>query len=447
MFIMRNFLLSLVAILVATVSLQAQDPVKALKKAKQSFGAYKVDPGANSDKLNQAMELVEIAVQGDETGSLYKTWKLRGDIYNGAVSKEAGLVAAGAQAGFSEEAIDYLYKAVESYKKALTLAEKKYEKRDAANGLSEAASYLNILGNSYLTSQQYAEAYKPLKLTLELDELVKQNGGQSVFANEEEYNNNLFVVAYCARVSGMEDEALALYQKLYELKYDDANVYAAYFDLLSKKGDEEKALKVLEEGKAKFPGNTELLFAEINFYLRQGRMEELISKLEMAIQQEPENVSLYTTLGSVYDNLFQRETQENEYDKAKAEELFQKALSHYQQALEKDPQSFDANYSVGALYYNKAVVVIKEMQALEDDYSREGLRKYDEKQQELIGLFKKALPWFQKAEALNPNDQNTLIALKEIYARLDDLEMSAVFKERLERVMSGEELDEAYFKQ
>ncbi len=445
---MRNFLLSLVAILAVTVSVQAQDPVKALKKAKQSFGAYKVDPGSNTDKLKEAMELIEIAAQSDATNGLYKTWKIRGDIYNSSVSKEAGLVAAGAQTGFSEEAVDHLYKAVESYKKALSLAEKKYEKRDAANGLSEAASYLNILGNSYLTSQQYAKAYKPLRLTLELDELVKQNGGQSVFADEEEYNNNLFVVAYCARVSGMEDEALALYQKLYDLKYDDANVYAAYFDLLNKKGDEEKALKVLEEGKAKFPGNTELLFAEINYYLRQGRMEELIGKLEMAIQQEPDNVSLYTTLGSVYDNLFQKETQqEGEYDKDKAEELFQKALSYYQQALEKDPQSFDANYSVGALYYNKAVVVIKEMQALEDDYSREGLRKYDEKQKELIGLFKEALPWFQKAEALNPNDQNTLIALKEIYARLDDLEMSAVFKERLERVMNGEELDEAYFKQ
>ncbi len=444
---MRNFFLALVAILAVSVSLQAQDPVKALKKAKRDLTSYNVDQAGNADKLTEAMELIEVAAQSDATKDMYQTWKLRGDIYNAFVLKEAGLIIAGAQPEFSEKAVENIYKAEESYRKALSLAAKKYEKRDAANGLSEVAGHLNILGNTYLTEQDYAGAYKPLQLTLELDQLIKENGGKSVFATEEEYNNNLFVVAYCARAAGMDDEALALYEQLYKKGYNDANVYASYFDLLNKKGDEEKALKVLEEGKEKFPGNTELLFAEINYYLRQGRMEELIGKLELAIQQEPDNVSLYTTLGSVYDNLFQRETQEAEYDQAKAEELFNKALSYYKQGLEKDPDNFDANYSVGALYYNKAVVVIKQLQALEDDLSREGLRKYEEKQKELKQLFEEALPWFKKAESLNPNDQNTLIALKEIYARLDDLEMSQVFKERLDKLQQGETFDESYFKE
>jgi hypothetical protein len=40
---------------------------------------------------------------------------------------------------------------------------------------------------------------------------------------------------------------------------------------------------------------------------------------------------------------------------------------------------------------------------------------------------------------------NTLIALKEIYARKDDLEKSNVFKERIDRIQAGETIDEAYF--
>jgi len=445
--IMKHFLLAFLAVFTLTFSLQAQDPAKALKKATRDLGDYRVDPSANEAKLEEAQKLIEIAVKSDETNGLFKTWQKRGEIYNALASKEAGMVIAGMKAELSEETENAIYEAVKSFKKALSLAKKKFEKRDAANGLAEAASYLNMLGNIYLQKGAYTEAYKPLKTTLELHKLVVENGGKPIFAEDKDYNDNLFVTAYCARAAQKNEEALALYQQLYAMDYDDANIYAALFDLLSKKGEEEKALEILQAGKEKYPENTELLFAEINYYLRQGRLEELLDKLEVAIQKEPDNVSLYTTTGNVYDQLYQMESQADEPDEVKAQEYFDKAMSYYQKALELDPNDFNAIYSIGALDYNKAAAVIQEMIALESDLSREGLRKYDEKKAELEKLFNEALPWFQKAESLNPNDQNTLIALKEIYARLDDLEKSKIFRERLERVRNGEELEEPYFKQ
>ncbi len=444
---MKRVLLALLAIFTVTFSLQAQDPVKALKKATRNLGDYRVDPSANEDKLMEAKRLIEVAAESDATNGLFKTWQKRGEIYNALASKEAGMVVAGLKADLSEETENYIYLAVESFKKALSLAQKKFERRDAANGLAEAASYLNMLGNVYLQKGEYAKAYKPLSATLELDKIVRENGGKPIFVEEADYNDNLFVTAYCARAAEMNDEALALYEQLYASNYDDPNVYAALFSLLSKKGDEERALEILQKGKEKYPENTELLFAEINYYLRQGRLEELLGKLEMAIEKEPDNISLYTTTGSVYDQLYQMETQAEQPDMEKAQSYFDKAMSYYQMALEKDPENFDAIYSIGALDYNKAAAVIQEMIALESDLSREGLRKYDEKKQELEKLFNEALPWFQKAESLNPNDENTLIALKEIYARLDDLEKSKIFKERLEAVQRGEKLEESYFKQ
>ena len=46
--------------------------------------------------------------------------------------------------------------------------------------------------------------------------------------------------------------------------------------------------------------------------------------------------------------------------------------------------------------------------------------------------FKKALPYFLKAEELNPKDMNTMIALKEIYAREGELDKSSKYKEKID---------------
>ena len=60
------------------------------------------------------------------------------------------------------------------------------------------------------------------------------------------------------------------------------------------------------------------------------------------------------------------------------------------------------------------------------------LKKYNAIKAEMDGYFKEALPYFLKAEELDPKDQNTMIALKEIYAREGQLDKSAEYKAKLE---------------
>ena len=88
----------------------------------------------------------------------------------------------------------------------------------------------------------------------------------------------------------------------------------------------------------------------------------------------------------------------------------------------------------------------KQMNALSDDYSKEGLKKYEALKTKVLAEFELALPHFQKAESIDPNDTNTLIALKEIYARLNQVELSAEFKTRLEKVQDGGKNEMPYFK-
>ena len=68
--------------------------------------------------------------------------------------------------------------------------------------------------------------------------------------------------------------------------------------------------------------------------------------------------------------------------------------------------------------------------------------KLDEAKQKID----QALPHFQKAKSLDPNDVNTLIALREIYARKVDDGVSLEFKNRLDTVRDGRKNTTTYFK-
>ncbi len=86
------------------------------------------------------------------------------------------------------------------------------------------------------------------------------------------------------------------------------------------------------------------------------------------------------------------------------------------------------------------------MNALPEDFSSAGLKKLKVLRDEVMALFDQSLPFFQKAEGINPNDINTLIALNEIYARKEEETLSAEFKKRLELVKGGGKNAASYFK-
>jgi len=149
------------------------------------------------------------------------------------------------------------------------------------------------------------------------------------------------------------------------------------------------------------------------------------------------------TLGNAYDNLYQAMLKEK--NEEKAIEYFNEAKNYHEQAIAKDPANVDAVYSVGALYYNKAAFRTQEMSALPEDFSAAGIKRLNDMRNLIMGFFEQALPYFQKAESLAPNDLNTLIALSEIYARKED-ELSIEFKRRLEVVKAGGKNPTPYFR-
>lgn len=455
---MKKLVFSLLAIFFVTLSAQAQDPAKALKKAGAALTAFNVDPSANLDKLNEAVDMINTALTSDEIKATSKAWQLQGDIYNDiasqiSIASQLEVVSLDGIPQVDNPAVT----AATAYQKALELAEKKYQSKDAIKGLEQAQLNLERLGRLAYQDGDFAGAYKNFNGILVIHDLFAEKGmGTSFLSDEATLNDQLYFTGLAALNANDTKAAAPLFNRLKEAGADKPAIYeslykieaAAAFDPEVKLSEEEetallkKAYPTLAEGREKFPDDVSLLFAEINHFLMINELSVLISKLEMAIEKEPTNISLYSTMGNVYDNLFQNAAKEG--DEAKSNEYFDKSLDYYNQALAKDPNFTDATYSIGALYFNRAATMTQSLAALADDFSKEGQKKYETMQTNIKAEFEKALPYFVEVEKKKPSDYNTLAALKEIYARKNDFTLSNEFKARLEAAQAGTAL-ESYF--
>ncbi len=443
---MKKLFLLLFAIVFASGLATAQDGKKDFSNAKKAFSAYNLDPTNNKPKLKEAKEAIDAAMKASENQSLAEVWIKRGEIYNEIATQMITIkqIGIGNVDDLPKVEGDASLIAGEAFMKAIDLAQKKFEKKDALRGLQIAQGNLNNLGFTAYEAGEFDKAYTDFKQVLAIHDVLKANAEESALNKEEDYNNQLYIAGLSALNAKKQEDAKPLFQKLYDIKYDKPAIYEAMYEISAKETTPEQAYAYLETGRKLYPDDVSLLFADINHYLRINKLDVLITKLQTAMQKEPDNISLYTTTGSVYDNLYQREFEAGNL--AKADEYFAKAKEYFEKALQKEPNNFDAIYSVGALYYNKAATMTKDLNKLAEDYSKEGIKKYEAKRQEIFGQFDQALPYFQRAEKINPNDVNTLIALKEIFAKKDDLTTSTEFKKRLEIVQGGGKNDTSYFK-
>lgn len=438
----KSLVLLLGFLFLATYTQAQEEGAKLAKQAGKALTSYNIDPTNNSGKLEEAKTKINQAMQLADAQAMASAWITKGDIYNTFLQRD--MVKRQFNPSSPLTGDNDALEAVSAYMKGYELATKKYEKSDAIKGITEGQGHLINIGVTKYEAGEYEKAFNSFKAALQSHEILKANDQKSLLDEKEQYDNQLYITALAAQLAKRNSDAVVYYEILYKAGTDKAAVYEGLYNIKSEQGDEAGAEKLLEEGRKKFPEDAGLLFAEINSYLKKGKLEDLIGRLKQAIAQESGNVQLYVTLGNVYDNLYQRQLQAK--NDAKAEEYFNEAKKQYTEAQAKDPNNVDAVYSLGALYYNKAAFRTQELNALPEDFSAAGIKRYETMKNEVMALFDQSLPHFQKAESLNPNELNTLIALSEIYARKDDVELSGEFKKRIDVVKGGGKNEKPYFK-
>ncbi len=425
---MKKLLIAFMSLFLIVGTMSAQDgPKKMLKKASKNLSKYYQNPAENEAKLTEALSLVKTAFESDEAKANPEAWNTKGKIYNELANAEvkATLLDPTYVAKHPEAA----QTAYESFSKGMELGTKKGHKKDALKGLEETIGHLINSAISTYNSKDYEGAFNSYKSALALDKVLTSNKAKSPILDDAQRQEYTFYGAVSGYYGDKKSEATPLFMELADVGYDHALVYEALFTIKSETNAEE-GLKYLEMGRTKYPDDTGLLFAEINHYLKSGQLEILTDKLKIAIEKEPNNVTVYNTLGNVYDQLYQ--TEDKAGNTAKSKEYFDLAYDYYNQALVIDDKNFDATYSIGALYYNKAASYTDKINELSNDFSAAGTKKYDAMKLEMDGQFAKAKPYFITAEQLNSKDGNALIALKEIYARANEFEKVKEYKAKIE---------------
>ena len=211
--------------------------------------------------------------------------------------------------------------------------------------------------------------------------------------------------ALCYEKAGEVDLAIDRYRACADIQYQVPNVFLFISNLYRENGREAEALQTLAEARAMYPREQSLIIEELNIYLSNEEFDKAKENLALAAEQDPTNEILWFSLGSVLDNLGNVD----------------EAIDAYKKALEIKADYFDANYNLGALYFNQAVQGINEA----NDMWKPRMTKSESQNQKQIeddakALFMTAKPYLEAAHLADEDDLETMRSLRDIYARTGD---------------------------
>ena len=391
---MKRVLLTVALCVAASVSF-------AQKKAVNE--AQSIAKGSTPD-FSEARTLIKGALENPETKDDAKTWYVAGFIEDQQFSNERTKQVLGQQ---PDEPVMY-----EALGSILPYFEKAYELDQLPNekgkvkpkftkdikGILGANHVYYINGGAYYFDQKdYKKAYDFFNQYLEISELPMFEGTQTA-EKDSTFMTVQFYAAVAATQLGDSPTAIKALSRAKDTDFRQNDVYQYLAYEYQQAGDSVNHIKTLEEGLVKFPNEDFYLMSLIDTYVRSGQNEKAIENLTTAIAKNPENGQLYHVMGIVYETGLK--------DYAKAEEFFKKAL-------EINPESAESLSSLGRVYYNQGVNKQGEANMIND------AKQYQEELGKAKEFFKQALPYFEKAHQMKPEEREYMTALRGIYYNLN----------------------------
>jgi tetratricopeptide (TPR) repeat protein len=380
-------LILLSMILVLTISSFAQ-----MKKDRTTAFNYWQKATNNDDakQLIKAKEFIDKAVAYPEAEADAKVWFYKGAIYLDIFRNPV----------MNPMFPNCLEPSCEALQKAGKLDAKEEYKADIAIRMKMIAGEMFNLGKNYLfVDKNYAEALNLFDKAINLTKEAGEIDTLSMYGK---------ALTYYSKNDSINAEQA--YQQLVELKYNDPEIYSslAYILVQNKKND--NAEKVISQGIELYPDSVNLQIAKANILMQSKKYAEAVQCLSTLKSKFPGNTSILYSIGIAYDQM----KNDAAIPETSKEEYLTKAAEIYTEVLNIDPDFFDANFNMGAMYYNKGGDIINTANQLPINEQV----KFDKLMAEGNANLQKALPYFEKAESLRPDDKDVLLSLKEIYTRL-----------------------------
>jgi tetratricopeptide (TPR) repeat protein len=345
-------------------------------------------------KLDKAKEAIDKAILNPKTMEEPKTWYYYGNIYLSIQLTE--------DEKYKALDPDALEKAYDGYQKALKLdADKEYTNDINDRILVCAEQFYNKGVNKY-NEEKYAEAVKSFDKSAGINSSIGKIDSLATFN-----------AALCAELSGAPNDAKTKYIQLIEWNYNQPAIYSSLSEILKAEGDTATALSYLQMGRKKYPENFNLIIGETNIYLAAGEKDKALELLKLALTQDDKNPTIFFAVGTNYDQMGN----------------FEEAEKAYLQAISLKADYFDANYNLGALYVNKAIEIMDKANSLPLNEEKQ----YVALKADADALLVKSLPYLERADELQPNDQYTMRTLKDIYTRLGMVDKLKSINEKIEK--------------
>ncbi|MDD3875165.1 MAG: tetratricopeptide repeat protein [Bacteroidales bacterium] len=349
-------------------------------------------------QLDKAKEAIDLATVNERTMNDAKTWFYRGNIYLDIHLSE--------DPKYKRLERNALQVAYDAFQKAVELDQPKEYFEQVKMRLYICGEQFYNLGVELFNKELYEEALISFEKTAKVNAIF---GVQDSLAT--------FNAAISAQFSNQMEKAKDNYMKLVRMNYNNPRIYIALSEIYKSENDTVQMVRIIENGRRKFPEDYNLIIAETNVYLAKGDIEKAQQNLQLAITQNPGNKNLHFAIGANYDAL-------NNFDEA------EKA---YLKAIELDSNYFDPIYNIGALYFNKGVAIFEEADKIPPT-ANNAQALYDAKKAEFEAMWAKALPYLEKAHQLVPDDLSTLNSLSQLYARTRDFEKLRATNEKIRAI-------------
>lgn len=302
--------------------------------------------------------------------------------------------------------MDVVAKSIEAYNKAFELDPKSGEKVKA--GLKAVSDYCSQAGNASLDAQDYAAAADAYAQAFEAQSSPAYGGADPEL---------LYYAGYLRTIDGSANPASfklgeGYLAKAIDMNYADAegNIYYYLFHCYyGQKGEDAgkltQAKEALLAGIDKFPSNKLILEGLMQLYTSEqgvGDPADLITMFESSISADPENIDLWMGRGRIFFAL-------KDYDES---------IASFRKIVELRPDLFEGQFFTGYFCVCKGDAMNDEINAR--SYSSQAA--YDADLKQVNEVYLAAVPYFEKAHELKPDDVDTLEILKQLCFRLRDEE-------------------------
>ncbi len=272
-------------------------------------------------------------------------------------------------------------------------------KRDVEDFINQRVTMANTMGAMMFEQEEYANAFAGFAGAYQLQKMID--------IDDQDMKNNALVSAQNA-IATMKNN-----------------------------GEYDEALEFINVTQEFFPKNTEIIIQGVNIALEQGNMEKAEELFNAAIEADPENVVLFTSMGSIFlssgDQLAGMLKGMDNSDpnfssiSEQSEEMYEKAEKNLSRALELDPKNLDAAYNLGVLYLGKGekLTVLANQMDFNDP-------RYDETVAKSEEMYTKAIDPLEVYIEQDPENAGVLQVLFQVHRKAGNTEKALEYKKRAE---------------